>query len=222
MVRKKSRKSVKKIEKKAETEKSNNFFVRVKWGESYTSLILGFLVVIIATALLFTFVKGKGMIESGSTDTAPAINQEKAANKTYEVKSGDNLWGIAEKEYGSGYNWVDIASANKLTDPEIIYEGTKIVIPNVKQRGADSEFVETVNSQPQNVEVEINEVPVDKVISNSRSITGNSYTVVSGDFLWDIAIRAYGDGYRWTDIAQANNLANPDMIFSENVLKIPR
>ncbi|PIZ98058.1 MAG: hypothetical protein COX78_03950, partial [Candidatus Levybacteria bacterium CG_4_10_14_0_2_um_filter_35_8] len=112
MVRKKSRKSVKKIEKKAETEKSNNFFVRVKWGESYTSLILGFLVVIIATALLFTFVKGKGMIESGSTDTAPAINQEKAANKTYEVKSGDNLWGIAEKEYGSGYNWVDIVSAN--------------------------------------------------------------------------------------------------------------
>lgn len=219
MVKKKSLKPVKEAVK---TGKKNGFFSRVKWGESYTSLILGILVVVVATALLFSLVKGKGMIGSGGIDSSTAVNQEKTGNKTYEVKAGDHLWGIAEKEYGSGYNWVDIASANKLTDPGIIYEGTKIVIPNVKQRGADSEFVETVNSQPQNVEVKINEVPVDKVISNSRSITGNSYTVVSGDFLWDIAIRAYGDGYRWIDIAQANNLANPDMIFSENVLKIPR
>jgi len=33
-------------------------------------------------------------------------------------------------------------------------------------------------------------------------ITSNTYTVVKGDFLWDIAIRTYGDGYRWVDIAK--------------------
>ncbi|PIZ97158.1 MAG: lectin, partial [Candidatus Levybacteria bacterium CG_4_10_14_0_2_um_filter_35_8] len=38
----------------------------------------------------------------------------------------------------------------------------------------------------------------------------------------NIAVRAYGDGYRWVDIARANGLENPDLIFSGNVLKIPR
>ncbi|MGA2968080.1 MAG: LysM peptidoglycan-binding domain-containing protein, partial [Candidatus Levyibacteriota bacterium] len=49
-----------------------------------------------------------------------------------------------------------------------------------------------------------------------------TYTVKSGDYLWSIAIRAYGDGYQWVKIAKANNLTNPDLIFSGNVLQLPR
>jgi len=48
-----------------------------------------------------------------------------------------------------------------------------------------------------------------------------TYTVVHGDNLWDIAVAQYGDGYRWVDIASANNLANPSIIHSGNVLVIP-
>lgn len=59
-------------------------------------------------------------------------------------------------------------------------------------------------------------------VKTPSAITENSYTVASGDSLWQIAVRAYGDGYRWTDIAKANNLTNPSLIHAGNVLKLPR
>ncbi len=36
-------------------------------------------------------------------------------------------------------------------------------------------------------------------------ISGNSYTVVSGDTLWEIAEAVYGNGAEWTRILQANS-----------------
>ena len=48
------------------------------------------------------------------------------------------------------------------------------------------------------------------------------YTVTHGDTLWKIAEREYGTGYAWTKIAQTNKLANPNLIFSGNVLNLPR
>jgi nucleoid-associated protein YgaU len=205
-----------------------SLFSKIKWGESYTSLILGVLVVIVATILLVSLAKGKGMIGTGASDSNVNGEQDKASVKMYVVKSGDDLWTIADKEYGSGYNWVDIASANKLLNPGLIEEGTKLIIPDVQKRSADSEFVEAVEPQAQedlenqNIKTEIKETPVENFISNPGSITGGTYTVIEGDSLWDIAIRAYGDGYRWIEIAQNNYITNPDIIFAGSVLNIPR
>jgi len=179
---------------------------------------LGILVVVIATALLFSFVKGKGMIGSGSTDSSTAVNQEKVNSKIYEVKPGDDLWGIAEKEYGSGYNWVDVAAANKLANPDDISAGQKLIIPKVAKRSATDDLASNTDQAVLNAQV----VEKKDNAPSQNAIAGKSYVVKEGDFLWDIAVRAYGDGYRWVDIAQANNLANPDLIFSENALKIPR
>ncbi len=39
-----------------------------------------------------------------------------------------------------------------------------------------------------------------------------TYTVVSGDTLWAIAERFYGDGSRYRRIADASGIANPDLI----------
>lgn len=47
------------------------------------------------------------------------------------------------------------------------------------------------------------------------------YTVVSGDTLWAIAERFYGDGSKYPKIAEVNNIANPDLIYPDQVLYIP-
>ena len=48
-----------------------------------------------------------------------------------------------------------------------------------------------------------------------------TYTVVSGDTLWAIAERFYGDGNQYPKIASASGIANPDLIQPGQVLTIP-
>ncbi len=207
-----------------------------KFGESYTSLILGIAVVIIATILLLTFAKGKNistkseiakntnqeqnkpattqtqnlLTSEQKNPTIPAITKQNTiSGSTYTVIQGDTLWNIAEKKYKSGYNWVDIQKANNLTNPDVLFAGTKLTLPNVEPKIATVINVNNGNQQKGNS-------------IQTNKISGSSYTIVKGDTLWDIAIRAYGDGYAWTKISRANNLPNPDLIYSGNKLSIPR
>ena len=46
----------------------------------------------------------------------------------------------------------------------------------------------------------------------SELIRSNEYKIVKGDSLWKIAVKKYGNGYAWTEIAKANNLKNPSSI----------
>jgi len=48
-----------------------------------------------------------------------------------------------------------------------------------------------------------------------------TYTVVSGDTLWAVAERFYGDGSKYQRIADASGIANPDLIQPGQVLTIP-
>jgi len=48
-----------------------------------------------------------------------------------------------------------------------------------------------------------------------------TYTVVSGDTLWAIAERFYGDGTKYQVIADASGVPNPDLIHPGQVLTIP-
>ncbi|MGB8389581.1 LysM peptidoglycan-binding domain-containing protein [Mycobacterium sp.] len=48
-----------------------------------------------------------------------------------------------------------------------------------------------------------------------------TYTVVSGDTLWAIAERFYGDGNEYPVIADASGISNPDLIHPGQVLTIP-
>jgi nucleoid-associated protein YgaU len=47
------------------------------------------------------------------------------------VKAGDSLWGIAERELGSGARYTEIFAANRevIEDPDLIFPGQKIRIP---------------------------------------------------------------------------------------------
>ncbi len=191
--------------------KKKTFFSQIKWGESYISLLTGLIVVIVIAGLGIFFARSQKITQTSSTQFNPSLQTQedktvngsnKNSEKTYTIKSGDNLWSISENFYKSGYNWVDIAKANNLENPGMIFTGNKLTIPKVEAKAI------TVSFQQEQ--------------ETNKSIAGNSYTIEKGDNLWDIAVRAYGDGFSWTRIAQANSLKNPDLIFSGNVLKIPR
>lgn len=177
----------------------NNLAKKLKLNtESYISLILGLLVVVVIGVLAFNFFqaqKAEKPAKEGEVITGEEVTAEKekeAKPTTYQVSSGDNLWKIAEDHFGSGYNWVDIAQANNLANPNYLEVGQELTIPEAEKK-----------------------VP-------EPAITEETYTVVQGDNLWNIAVRAYGNGFAWTKIAEANNLTNPNLIHRGNVFTIPR
>ena len=61
--------------------------------------------------------------------------EEETPGRTYTVESGDTLWAIAEKMYGSGGKYMKIFEANtKLLDsPDKIFPGQKLVIPDLEE-----------------------------------------------------------------------------------------
>lgn len=160
-------------------------------------MVLGALVIVTIGILAVNYFKGQ------KGETIPALTTQNETQKTHKVVKGDTLWAIAEANYGSGYNWVDIKEANNLKS-DIIEVGQELVLPQVaaKQPTSSAKVVATEN--------------------NTQTITGSTYTVVRDDSLWKIAVRAYGDGYRWVEIARENKLANPNLIHAGNVLSLPR
>ncbi len=134
--------------------------------------------------------------------TQPERESESEAESKHKVEPNESLWKIAEKYFKSGYNWIDIAERNKLANANVIRVGQELIIPKVQPRK-----ITVVESQ---------------TTSSNEAITGDTYTVQKGDSLWKIAVRAYGDGYRWVDIAKKNDLKNPNIIHPGNLLNIPR
>ncbi len=168
---------------------------QIKLNEESISMVLGAIVIVIVGILVVNYFKDKniGSISNNATQTSV---------KEHVVVKGETLWSIAEDSFGSGYNWVDIKSSNGLKT-ETIAVGQKLTIPDVSPKQPTA--TKTVTK-----------------ITTASPISGDSYTVVKGDNLWNIAVRAYGDGFKWTEIAKVNKLVNPGLIHSGNILLLPR
>lgn len=159
-------------------------------------MFLGALVIIVTGILVVNYFKDKNGEMVTNTDTKTEVSGE------YVVKKGETLWSIAEDSYGSGYNWVDIYSANKLTSQKLEV-GQKLMIPEAAaKKPTATNTISQTNTQ--------------------TAISKDTYTVEKGDSLWKIAVRSYGDGYKWVEIAKANKLVNPNSIHPGNVLTLPR
>lgn len=171
---------------------------------NYKSLIVGLISVVVIVILLVNLLpsaknkppdqKKSGKVQINKQESNQ--DKENSNQNIYQVNEGDNLWIIAEKIYGSGFNAYDIAKANNISDPYIIEVGQKLKIP-----------------PPGEITT--------KAAQTVRSSENKTYTVKSGDHLWKIAEEVYGDGLMWVKIAKANNLANPDLIHPGNIFTLP-
>lgn len=101
--------------------------------------------------------------------------------RTYTVKKGDTLWGISKKFYGDGRLWRNILEANldKVQNPRTMRVGITLVIPDI---GASAN-VQTFDA---------------------NSGQSGSYTIKSGDTLWDLSQKFYNDPLKWTVLRDAN------------------
>ena len=52
---------------------------------------------------------------------------------------------------------------------------------------------------------------------NQEPQIGGTYIIKEGDTLWSIAESSYGSGYKWVDIADANNLSTSDIEVGQEI-----
>jgi len=159
--------------------------------EDLVSMFLGLVIVVVIGGLVVNFFqkrKGQVNVPGVSTETqetekvlTPVVGPVGETDRNYEVGRGESLWTIAEREYKSGYKWVEIAKANKLIRPNMLFVGQKLILPKIAPVEADSSVIQA-----------------------------EEYRVVSGDNLWEISVRKYGDGFAWPKVWQANRVALRD------------
>lgn len=163
--------------------------------DNIASFIVGAIFIIIIGILTYSILNGR----QAKNESVSTTNEIPELPKEHVVGANESLWTVAEAYYKSGYNWVDLASANSLLNPDYITVGQKLIIPDVKPRIIESGQIESaVISAPKHTQV----------------------TVQQGDTLWDIAIIEYGSGYNWTEIARLNTIVNPDLIYPGVVLRL--
>src|SRR3989338_1303782 len=217
------------------TAKNDSYLERVnsemQTNQSKLSMVLGGLIVLVVGILIFNYFNK----DNGSLGPAQQTEQEQKADVTpenlpgkYTVKEGDTLFLIAEKYYKDGEKFTELAKANNLTDVNAITAGQVLEIPKL----ADAETLAEASPGP-SVLPSPTATPVAQVDQGTgtgggnttiwgEKLTGDTYTVVEGDWLSTIAGRAYGNPMDYQKIAAANGISNPDLIYPGQVLKLPR
>lgn len=163
-----------------------------KSKDDVVSMFLGLAVVVAVGGFMVNFIeKRKGNIDIPGVKNDLKIEelaQSKEGNLAVDevkVVKNDSLWKIAEREYGDGFKWVEIAKFNNINNPDLIESGQILKLPQIE-----------------------------KVEVKSEEKEDRDYKVLRGDSLWKIAVREYGDGYQWTKIWLDNKekLNSPDKL----------
>lgn len=183
-----------------------------KIRENYLSVALGILVFLVAITLIFRSGEAReDLAEEASDETV--VEQQ-----TYVVRPGDSVSSIARDVLGNMERTEEIIEVNNLENPDTIEVGTELVLPAMEAMESDDEDGDAMMEKDSYA----GETAMEEASTQTISITGDSYTVLKGDHLWDIAERAYGDGNMYTLIIEANTLANPDRLEEGTVLTLPR
>jgi LysM repeat protein len=148
----------------------------------------------------------------------------RAQTGTYTVQPGDSLKSIAAD---NGVTVEALIQANHLSDPDMIWAGQQLVIPSADQ----SQPAAKTSTRPTATTTNTSRPTLTNVLpdvamagpANSAAQTADSqleghYTVQPGDTLDGIATRF---GVTTADLAQANDIYNPDLLSLGADLVIP-
>jgi len=117
------------------------------WQSSRSTIISAIIAIVVIAGLFVLFnalpagqpakpAEEKKQEEQKSQEQKQQEKKDKETKATlpakYTVVRGDNLWKISTRFYGTGYNWVMIASENKLANPNIIHAGNVLTIPKAE------------------------------------------------------------------------------------------
>lgn len=98
-------------------------------------------------------------------------------------------------------------------------EGDKYIsLTLMEYKGASKRYiaVQTPTATVKQEDTATNSEAVNPAVTNNKT-----HTVQSGDTLWGIAKKYYGNGAQYPKIASANSIANPNVISAGQVLSIP-
>ncbi len=135
-----------------------------------------------------------------ATPSAGQTVQAAPGQQVHTVGKGDILGKISQKYYGTSTKWRLIRDANPNVDPESLKIGTKLIIPQSAQ----------ISARP-----------------TSRTLTAvptgaRTYTIASGDYLQDVALKEYGTVQAVKDILTANPGLKPNRLRVGQVIVLPR
>jgi LysM repeat protein len=131
-----------------------------------------------------------------ATDEPAPTESPVASGTTYTVRPGDNLFRIALR---FGTTTSALATENGITNPRLIFANQVLRIPS-------SATVPTTPTQPEPTQ------------EPTQPPAGSTYTVQVGDTLFRVAVR---QGTTVAALVQENGIANPNIIFVGQVLRIP-
>lgn len=189
------------------------FLKTIKLHEREISILVGVLLILLVGIFVVRYVRNlRNALQNQETSTKPNNGI------THTVSKGETLWSISQEYFQNGTLWRKIADANNITAPTKIKVGQVLTIPSISEEST----LAPTQTKEENAQQKISPQITEEAASTTSEITGDNYTVERGDNLWKIAVRAYGNGYKWVEIARANKLHNPNLIHKGNVFVIPR
>lgn len=156
------------------------------------------------------YVESGNKEETGQETTMAASTAEIGDDGCYTVKSGDSLWGIAQKTLGSGARYREIMDLNNMSS-STIHAGDILKIPGKWEQTSTTSSGSSVSSKPTHTPARESE---------ASSLVDGVYVVQQGDTLWGIALKYLGNGMRYKEIQKLNGLGSHIIHVGER-LKLP-
>ena len=144
----------------------------------------------------------------------------------FTVAAGDTLGSIARRAYGGAKYWSTICSANSLEDCNIIQVGDELMLPTHAEAMSMMEEKMMMDKDDMMGEKDDMEADKDDMESGKDEMMADDammmekielveegftpYTVVAGDTLGSIALRAYGESRYWGAICVNNSEVTED------------